>query len=327
MKNKYETTVLDIGGRYGMHTSWRPFTGDMNYFMFEPDREEADRLAVKYANHENISLHPIALGSEIGRKKLNILQHKAQNSFLEPIADHTWFSTSRPGEGDVIDSYDVDVTTVDAFSAEHGLSVDFMKIDTEGSEYDILLGADAQLSENVLAARVEANFDYKFKDIVLFPGIMELMMSKGFILLNFAFDAEGAVRNHYVDEKPWGTLVHCDSIWMKRDSIIFNEMGDDPDELAIRLLKCAAFCLINGPTDLAMDFLLRGKSEKGLDFTAHKDSKLFKFVDLAVQGLFEKVKRHPSQSAEELDDVYFNLFGRHLKLLHEYYESEEINPT
>ena len=37
MSNRIRTTVLDAGGRYGLHPNWKPFTGELDYYLFEPD--------------------------------------------------------------------------------------------------------------------------------------------------------------------------------------------------------------------------------------------------------------------------------------------------
>jgi len=321
------TNVIDVGGRYGMHTSWKPFTGELRYFMFEPDKEEAARLTGKYADRPEISVHPLALSDSAGKVKLNILSHKAQSSLLEPNPDHVWFSETRPGEGEVLESYEVEATTVDEFCAEQEINLDFIKVDTEGSELAVLMGGKRQLDESILAARIEANFDSKFENIALFPRIMDYMLERGFFLLNLDELDNGACRNSFVHNKPWGTLVHCDSIWMKREEYLFDEGAGGKKDLSIRILKCAGFCLLNGPTDLAIDLLLRARRKHEVDFNDLKGTGLLKFVDIAVQGLFEKVKRHPAQDEKVLNAVYEEIFGRQLKLLHNYYESEEINPT
>ena len=43
-----KTTVLDAGGRYGIHPTWKPFTGELKYYLFEPDPSERARLKRKY---------------------------------------------------------------------------------------------------------------------------------------------------------------------------------------------------------------------------------------------------------------------------------------
>jgi len=46
MKN-VNTIVIDAGGRFGVHPSWKKFDGELSYHMFEPDDIEADRLKNK----------------------------------------------------------------------------------------------------------------------------------------------------------------------------------------------------------------------------------------------------------------------------------------
>ena len=37
-------TVIDVGARYGIHPSWKPYQGELSYYLFEPDKKEAHRL-------------------------------------------------------------------------------------------------------------------------------------------------------------------------------------------------------------------------------------------------------------------------------------------
>ena len=39
MVKKLITTVLDIGARYGIHPTWKNFTGEKNFILLEPDEE------------------------------------------------------------------------------------------------------------------------------------------------------------------------------------------------------------------------------------------------------------------------------------------------
>ena len=48
MTRDFTTTVIDAGGRYGKHPTWKPFRGELAYHMFEPDAVEAERLRLKY---------------------------------------------------------------------------------------------------------------------------------------------------------------------------------------------------------------------------------------------------------------------------------------
>ena len=43
-KNNYHTIVLDIGARYGIHPSWKNFSGENIMLLVEADNFEAERL-------------------------------------------------------------------------------------------------------------------------------------------------------------------------------------------------------------------------------------------------------------------------------------------
>ena len=50
--NKNNTiNILDIGARYGIHPSWKNFSGKANYHLIEADNAEASRLKKKYKNY------------------------------------------------------------------------------------------------------------------------------------------------------------------------------------------------------------------------------------------------------------------------------------
>lgn len=58
------TTVIDAGAHYGMHPSWQAFGGDLQYFAFEPDEEEARRLGGQ--RRESFEVIARALGRQAG---------------------------------------------------------------------------------------------------------------------------------------------------------------------------------------------------------------------------------------------------------------------
>jgi len=49
--------VLDIGARYGIHPSWKNFSGEVYYDLIEADSIEVKRLKKKYKNYKNIKIY------------------------------------------------------------------------------------------------------------------------------------------------------------------------------------------------------------------------------------------------------------------------------
>jgi FkbM family methyltransferase len=73
--------VLDAGGRYGLHPSWKPFTGELDYYLFEPDPAEAMRLEQKYSHRSNeIKVVDKAVTKEDGTLTINFFRNRAMSS-------------------------------------------------------------------------------------------------------------------------------------------------------------------------------------------------------------------------------------------------------
>ena len=114
-------------------------------FAFEPD----DEREIFKTNDSRVVLSNVALSSDEAPRKL----HKprglhSQNAF------HL-----RPHFGEYsVSTVDCECTTVDSFVITNGVtSIDFMKIDTEGHEIDVLLGAKDSLQKRVIKA---GSFEY-----------------------------------------------------------------------------------------------------------------------------------------------------------------------
>lgn len=318
------TRVIDAGGRYGVHPSWRGFRGEMAYYIFEPDQDEASRLEKKYASRESIEVFPIALAEREGKIRINVLRHRGQSTSYVPNLDSVWFGSTREGEGEVTGSYDVATTTVDAFCARNKHSVDFLKIDTEGHELAVLQGSEAQLRTSILGVRAEVHFDAVFHGAPLFSSVHDFMLERGYFLLNLDYNGKGAHKNGFVEGHRYGALVSCDAVWLKRYETAFS--GCDHDVDLLRVVKYAAFCVHNHATDVAIDVLLYGLDRLQMDYSALAATGLWRHLDVSMQRLFNSLKYQPHQDPERMQQVYTKIFGRDLKQMHEFYESDETNP-
>lgn len=79
------------------------------------------------------------------------------------------------------------VVTLDGYLSEAGFhSVDFMEIDTQGSELDILRGADIFLKKSVLGLRVEVEFSPIYKNQPLFSDVDSFLRPYGFVLFDLS---------------------------------------------------------------------------------------------------------------------------------------------
>ena len=83
MVKKLITTVLDIGARYGIHPTWKNFTGEKNFILLEPDEEEFKRLKIKYKAYKDIKVFNYGISDRNEKIKLNIFNNPAMSSVLK----------------------------------------------------------------------------------------------------------------------------------------------------------------------------------------------------------------------------------------------------
>ena len=81
--NNFNSVILDIGARYGIHPSFKNFGGENVILLVEADKIEADRLRKRYKNFENVKVYAQAIGEICGYKNLRILNNPAMSSFFK----------------------------------------------------------------------------------------------------------------------------------------------------------------------------------------------------------------------------------------------------
>lgn len=129
-------TVLDIGAHHGFHTLLASLlVGNKGKVIsFEPSPRERKRLArhIRFNKCKNVRIEPVALGKSTGKSDFFLVEGYSDycNSLRPPAVEE---QTRR---------IQVDMTTLDEYLSRSGVAkVDFIKIDVEGAEVDLLRGA------------------------------------------------------------------------------------------------------------------------------------------------------------------------------------------
>jgi len=133
--------AIDIGGNIGFWS--RDFCGKFDdVVIFEPDQTNIECLKENLKSHNNFTIHEVGLGS---KQELKEFYTSTTTS-----GGHSFFR-------DQIFEEKVGKTTlqVNRLDDYHFTDVDLIKIDTQGSEYDILLGGEQTLIKNDCVLNVE----------------------------------------------------------------------------------------------------------------------------------------------------------------------------
>ena len=126
---------VDVGAHLGNHAMWMKFQSK-DMYLFEPNKEVFECLK---KNCPEAKCYNIALGSRDGEVKTK--STKKRNS----------------GQTEVVEGSGIAMRTLDYYK----LKPNVIKIDVEGMEYDVLMGASETINRNrpVVAVEVSKNED------------------------------------------------------------------------------------------------------------------------------------------------------------------------
>jgi FkbM family methyltransferase len=169
-------TVFDVGANVGQ--SARRYVRHFpsaRIFCFEPVKSTFAILRDNTAGLGNIQIHNIAMGAAKEKVSIRLQESSLVNSLLNRV--DTEMITNAAVE-------DIEVDMLDDFCARNNITeIDFLKIDTEGFDLNVLLGAQGMLDgRRISFVQVEAGVSLKNELHVSLEVLKEHLESKGFFL-------------------------------------------------------------------------------------------------------------------------------------------------
>ena len=175
-------TVLDIGARGGPDPRWRVLSPEVNVVGVDADAEECVRLN-RMTFDVPCRFVSAALGSRDGEAAtLHLTRQPGCSSLLEP--NHAYLAQFPYGREafQVVRRIPLTLTRLDTLCLQHAITADVIKIDTQGSELDILRGGEAALQRASLI-ELEVEFNPLYADQPLFGDLDTYLRMRGFNLL------------------------------------------------------------------------------------------------------------------------------------------------
>ena len=173
--------MLDVGANRGQYASGLRSHGYVGRIeSFEPNPEAAALYLDVFAGDADAHLHECALGAEAGRKPLHLAANGGASSSLfkaAPLHD-----AAAPHAGYVGDT-EVEIARLDSFVDPADRRRFFCKVDTQGSEYDVLLGAGERLGTVVVGLQLEISFGPLYEAAPPATRLLELVNRNGFEMI------------------------------------------------------------------------------------------------------------------------------------------------
>ena len=278
--------LVDVGARGGIHRKWNLLSESIKVLGFEPDPEECIRLNEK--SEKNHTYFPIALHNRSGTIEMNITKNPVNSSIYLPNFP-LWNRFPNLHELEVIKSVQVNCDTLDRVLKSNDIQdVDFLKIDTQGSELQILEGAREALKSYIFGVDVEVEFSPIYTDQPLFPDVDKYLRDLGFVL--FDMDLARLKRKKYGKIYSKGQVLWAHARYFR--DFISNKEGSYKNISSEKAIKTIAIAELHGFSDFALELLDFYNSKRIIEPEVYKNIKamLVKNIPSAEYHLLKNIR-------------------------------------
>ena len=235
--------LIDIGALGGLEPRWRTINSNIRAFLFEPDERSYREL--KSADYVE-KIFPIGLGSKENNRTLNLCRKPGVSSLLIPR--HTFLSKfANSKRFEIIGKEPVKLSTLDRCLMAREVECDFIKIDTQGTELDILKGGMALLDSPIIGLELEVEFIQLYEEQPLFGDVCSFLQSKGYEFFDFVNICRWERKKFTL----FGQAVFGDGLFLRTPEAFKNILADlSTDAARSKAQKYIAIAALYGHIDL-----------------------------------------------------------------------------
>ena len=209
-------TIIDCGAAGGSFQEWASLADKIVIHGFDPNKDECQRLnedaKAKGLQHY---YYPFLIAGDSEKRSFYLTNKGDSNSLFRPddqliarfkqkYCDHQWISTSETvGHKETIQ---VGTTSLKTWAHQHSiLYIDFIKLDVQGAELEILKGA-GNLLNSVICMNIEVWFVPVYKEQPLFADIDIFVRNKQFDFYTFVINTAGQYAGRVASPVSFGNI-------------------------------------------------------------------------------------------------------------------------
>lgn len=304
---------VDVGARGGVHDLLVPVAAITAVLGFEPDERACQEINKAYKNSPlpwaALKIMPAALAQEPGNATLYLCAAPTNHSLLpvnEVFAQRYRMEKFRQTGRLSLETQTLDSVLFGQLANEPCWG-EFIKLDTQGSEFEILKGADRTLRERAVALFVEVEFCQIYEGQKLFSDVETLLRGYGFSFYGFHSTHERSKKlldkKHFLGRE---RLLHADAVFFK-DPLPCSSRNPQLSDRQIAVLFTCAVLL--GYFDFALElagetFAPSGEEQQNVAHLIHALSLRDPDASAAaIKLLSEQVHGQP-----ELANIYLGRF-------------------
>ncbi|MEM8780717.1 MAG: FkbM family methyltransferase, partial [Cyanobacteria bacterium P01_G01_bin.49] len=270
--------------------SWTALEPNLTILGFDADEDACDQDNARLAQ-QPISWTeryiPLALSDKVEEKTLYVT-NAVHCSSLYPPNEALLSRFMGMKDGIKLDfTIDLPTTTLEQFCQDEDIQqIDFLQVDVQGADFDVLKGAGSLLDKTVLGLQIEVEFAKMYQNQPLFPEIDQYCQTQGFALFDL-ITKDGWCRrpracSPIFSSQRIGQLLWADALYL-RDPIHNEKSSIWQSPTTILKLACIADVL--DYPDYAMELLLyltlKYGDDQNYNFASEILSVLSQFPELA----------------------------------------------
>lgn len=242
--------LVDVGASGGLDRRWKSASKYLEVIAFEPD----DRAFRYLASTDSIRCLNVGLHKEKTVLDFYLTRKQEVSSVLKP---NRKFVNQFPESErfDILKTIRLEAETLDLELQKHQIKdLDFVKVDTQGSELFVLKGATKNLANSVFGMEIEVGFSRVYVDQPLFSDVDCFVRKLGFQL----FDLKPIYWKRKVGKsfgKAKGQIICADCLYLK-DMDALKAIIDPMEDNVLKKTKCLraiSICILYGYLDYAAE--------------------------------------------------------------------------
>ena len=252
---RFPLVLVDVGASGGIPHTWDRARKHLAVIGFEPDDRAIADLA-ESPGSDGVTY----LNRALHNRKATVDFHHARKQETSSLLRFNRAFLNRfpePERFDVLETVQVETDTLDRQLQEHQIhDVDFIKLDTQGTELFILQGAMKICADTVFGLEIEVEFIPLYQEQPLFSDVDAFVRGLGFQLMD--------LKNSYWKRSVGlgfggakGQLIFADTLYMREPNAFVEMLRRAEDDVFKRskVLKAFSICMVYGYLDYALEIL------------------------------------------------------------------------
>lgn len=299
-------SVHHIGGRSGSRAFpvLSKFEKDIINVIYDADADCVEQIRQRNQKLESrLHVLPYCLSDAAKSKFLNINYDPYTSSFYELNPDYKAYNFFYSDHDYILSQAAktmerrcLNAVSMDSIFERKDISLpppDFLSIDTQGAEYEILQGAKEALKSDVLALVIETEFHPIYKDQKLFGDLTKLLSDYGFDFAKFLSIQEMSAFRAPVGLRGGGFQVSADALFLRKiDTVV--KSSDSDSRRFIMLRKLAFIAAVFNQFEYGLECLRQSKEAADNSAGSQRDPDYLSFLRDLEDAIAQMPQAYPA---------------------------------